>query len=117
MSENISVAEVKAVRWVERILAPIIVAAVVALATCTSAAQNDLVLLQAEVSTITKVNGATKKAIVEIKEVQHKTLEAQHLLDLRVTKIQANQGNLKEDVQELKAQNMEIIRLLRSWGG
>jgi len=98
--------EVKALRWVEWILAPLLVVSVIALGTCTADAQDDLVVLQQTVAQISKVNGETKEAIKEIQKDQNTTR-------VNIGKIESNQEHFKEQINKMQTTQEETNRLLR----
>ena len=98
--------EVKALRWVEWILAPLLVVSVIALGTCTADAQDDLVVLQQTVAQISKVNGETKEAIKEIQADANVTR-------VNIGKIEANQAHFKEQFDRMQTTQEETNRLLR----
>ena len=55
-------------RWIEFILAPILVLSVLTLGKCTASAQDELVVLQRDVSQMNIANGETKTAIKAIEK-------------------------------------------------
>lgn len=103
---NMSTEEIKAVRWVEWILAPLLVMSVLALGKCTASAQDELIVLQRDVSEITKVNGETKTAIKEIQADANVT-------KVNIGKIEANQEHFKEQINQVQRTQEETNRLLR----
>ena len=103
---HMSTEEVKAVRWVEWILAPLLVVGMTALATCTAGAQDDLVVLQQTVAQISRVNGETKVAIAAIEKDNRDTA-------VNIGKIEANQEHFKEQIQKIQSTQEETNRLLR----
>ena len=106
MSESISDAEVKAIRWVEHILAPLIVAAILTLATCMNQTQEAIAQLESNQGVI---DGATDEARAEIKVIKRR----QEQLLINVQKIDTNQENIKDTITDLKTQNSEILKILR----
>ena len=109
-----SAEEVRVVKWVEWVLAPLLVVSVLALGKCTASAQEDLIILQRDVAQIDQINGDTKNAIKAFQVKQSELLENQHQLEKQVTALGAHQSHIKEDISEVKEQNTEILRLLRT---
>jgi septal ring factor EnvC (AmiA/AmiB activator) len=103
---EMSTDEVKAVRWVEHVLAPLLVLGFVGLATCTAGAQDDLIILQATVAQISKVNGETKASIKAIEKDANDT-------KVNIGKIESNQEHFKEQITTIQNQNSEILRIIR----
>lgn len=114
MSPNITDAEVKAIRWVEHILAPLLVACVLTLATCANQTQNAVAQLEVKQGQVEQINGETKQAIKDIASTQNTIIRQQHTLEVDVKKIETHQGHFKDEIIELKKQNTEILRILRN---
>lgn len=113
MTREIGEDEVKAIRWVEWILAPILVVGILTLARCTASAQDELLGLQKDVTNITEVNGQTKAAIQEIRATNAETGKA-------IVEIQTNQKHFIQEIEAIRdSQNttlrsqQETNRLLR----
>ena len=102
-----SVEEVKAIRWVEWILAPLLVVSVLALGNCTAKAQDELIVLQRDVSEITKANGETKAAIKQIERDANIT-------KVSIGKISADVQHNKESIDKIQRTVEETNRLLRN---
>lgn len=98
--------EVKTVRWVEWVLAPILVVSVLALGRCTASAQDELIILQKDVAQITTANGETKAAIKQIEKDANDT-------KVSIGKIEANQENFKAQIGTMQSTQEETNRLLR----
>lgn len=103
---NMSAEEVKAIRWVEWFLAPILVVSVLTLGKCTASAQDELIVLQKDVSQINQVNGETKEAIQQIEKDANET-------KVNIGKIQQNQEHFKEKLSDMQSTQEETNRLLR----
>ena len=113
MTRELGTEEVKAIRWVEWILAPILVIGILTLAQCTASAQDELLVLQKDVTNITKVNGETKVAIQEIRATNMETGKA-------IVEIRTNQKHFIQEIEAIRdSQNttlqgqQETNRLLR----
>lgn len=94
-------------RWVEFILAPLLVLSVITLTKCTASAQDELIVLQRDVAQINEVNGDTKESIKQIEKDNNDT-------KLNVAKIEANQKHFKEQINKLQSTQEETNRLLRT---
>lgn len=110
MTEAISDAEIKAVRWGEHILPPLIVAALLTLATCMNQTQDAITQLQAKQE---QMDGGRLEAKDEIRTIKQR----QEQMLINVQKIDTNQGHFKEQILELKKQNNEMLRILRTQAG
>ena len=108
--------EVKAIRWVERILPPLLIASIIALATCAIQTQEAVAQLQAGQKTEKETHSQTDSDISEIRANQDRLLRQQHSIEVNVQRIDTRQEHFKEEVGELKQQNNEIIRLLTNNG-
>jgi len=98
--------EVKVVKWVEWILAPILVISVLALGRCTASAQDELIILQRDVALGVKVHDETNAAIKEIQRDVNAT-------KVVISAMRADQRNNEKRINTIHIQNTEIIRLLR----
>jgi septal ring factor EnvC (AmiA/AmiB activator) len=103
---EMSVDEVRAIRWVEWILAPLLVVSVLTLGNCTAKAQDELIVLQRDVSEITKVNGETKTAIKQIERDANTT-------KVSIGKISSDVQHNKEQIDKIQRTVEETNRLLR----
>ena len=97
---------IKGLRWVEHILAPILIIGIVGLATCTAGAQDDLIVLQQTVAQINRVNGETKESIKKIEKDANDT-------KVNIGKMEANQEHFKEQINKIQDTQEETNRLLR----
>lgn len=94
------------VRWLELVFAPLMVVLIIALATCSIQAQEDMVVLQGKVSTMIQVDVSRNADIQAIKNSQQST-------DVKVGKIEQNQENFRDQITEIKQQNTQILRILQ----
>ena len=113
MSESVTEAEIRAVRWVEHVLAPLLVMSVLTLATCASQTQKVVAELEVKQSQVERINGDTKQAIKDINTKQGVIIRQQHTLEINVKRIETHQEHFKDELIDLKQQNVEILRLLR----
>lgn len=116
MSEGMTDAEVKAIRWVEHVLAPLLVGAVLTLATCANQTQDAVADLEAKQASVEMINGETKTEIRDIKQNQDQLLRQQHNIEVNVKRIETHQEHFKQEIQSMKRQNEEILRILRAEG-
>lgn len=110
---QVSDSEWTLMRWVEKILAPLITMAIItgvgfAIKVDSALSQQDGRITQIEGD---KVIGAEEVATV--KKQQNKLLESTHRLEVDVERLDTSQQHIKEDIAEIKAQNGEILRILR----
>lgn len=118
--------EVKTIRWVEHVLAPLLVASVLMLTTCASKTtdavdglKTTVKVMQKEQQSMDEVNGETKQAIKDLETQQGEILESQHEIEVTVKQIETHQEHFKGDLEEMKHtndtirdQNVEILRIL-----
>lgn len=109
MSE-MTVEEIKTIRWVEWFLAPTLVIAVLSLGKCTASAQDELIVLQKDVAQINTANGETKKAIKQIEQDANDTKVSIGKIEARQESYQAH---FTQQMNNIRAQNTEILRLIR----
>jgi septal ring factor EnvC (AmiA/AmiB activator) len=108
MSDN----EVKAIRWVEHVLAPLMVIMIVTLATCSVQTQEAIAQLEATDVAETTQHVKTDRDISAIKRKQDVILDQQHNIEINVQRIETHQEHFKDELMDLNTQNAEIIRLL-----
>lgn len=113
MSESITEAEVRVVRWVEHVLAPLLVLSVLTLGTCANQTQQAVAELEVKQSQVERINGDTKLAIKDINSKQSTIIRQQHSLEVNVKRIETHQEHFKDELDEMKEQNAEILRLIR----
>jgi septal ring factor EnvC (AmiA/AmiB activator) len=116
MVENISDAEVRAVRWVEHILAPLIVISIVTLGTCANQTTEAVAQVEAKQVQSDRYHNETKAEIRSVKNKQDIILKQQHEIDVNVKKIETTQGHFNKQIDDLKDQNTEILKILRNGG-
>lgn len=115
MSEGMSDAEVKAIRWVEHILAPLIVVSIVGLVTFSLNASQTMAELQSKVDQQKATDVDLKDQVKVIATEQKVIISNQRQLERQTDRIEAHQENIKVQVTDLKKQNDEILRILRDY--
>lgn len=112
--DEISSAEIRIIRWGEKILTPLLIAGFIGIITFLIHVGNTMAQLSQEQVTI---NG-DKKTIYETLEKLDEKIDDQRAdaqqVKITIQRMDSNQQNLKEQMTDLKQQNIEIIRLLRS---
>jgi septal ring factor EnvC (AmiA/AmiB activator) len=104
---GMSTEEVKAVRWVEWILAPLLVVSVLSLGKCTADAQDELIVLQKDVQSFEKTHVDTDDALQAIQQ----DVQA---IKIENSKIQNNQEHFTTEIQKIQRTQEETNRLLRA---
>jgi len=116
MSQGISDAEVKAIRWVEHILAPLIVVSIVGLTTFALSANQSLAELTTDQQNY-KIDAAElREEVKEISREQKVIINNQRHIEKKLERTGAHQEHFKEEIESLKTQNDEILRILRNNG-
>lgn len=110
---EISEAEIKIIRWGEKILAPLLVAGFIGVAGFLFGVNGTLAQLKGEHETYnandTEVQDTLRR--VELK-LEERAIQQQKI-EVFVGRMDATQQAIKEQVTDLKTQNAEILRLLR----
>jgi len=116
MSQGISDAEVKAIRWVEHILAPLIVVSIAGLITFSMDASQTMAQLQTKVDQAKAVDSDLKTQVAEIGREQKIIINNQRHIEKKLERTETHQEHFKEEIKNLKVQNDEILRILRNNG-
>lgn len=111
--QEISEAEVQIIRWGEKILTPLLIAGFIGIVSYLSHVGTTMAQLATEHNSYNATNGDVKKAITSLDEKIESQVKAQQQIEITVQRIDTSQQNLKEQMNDLKSQNAEIIRLLR----
>ncbi len=69
------------------------------------------------VSELKKQREDVRVEVQEIKQKQSHIIDSQHSIEVTVERIETHQENLREEMRYMKAQNAEILRILRGNGG
>lgn len=93
--------EVKAIRWVEHIMAPLLVFAIIALSTCAVQTQDAVAQLKTEQDHDELQRQKVEVKIERLATKQEAILNSQHQTEVTIKEIETNQGHLKDDVQEI----------------
>lgn len=110
---KISSAEVQAVRWIERILTPLIIAAIIALSTCSINSRDDMMGLKNSVINLSGQAAEARLAVTEFQKAQDTMLSNQHALEVKLKAAETHQLYIKEELAGVKFQNTEILKILR----
>lgn len=113
MSHEITDTEVKAIRWVEHILAPLVVISVLGLATFAMSADTTMAELAKDHERYDTATQELKADVKDIRVGQEAQIESQHAIEVTVKEIEIHQEHFKQEIQEIKTQNGEILRILR----
>ena len=114
MSEGISNAEIKAIRWVEHILAPLIVVSIAGLVAFAMGASNTMAELQGKIDAQKTTDVDLKAQVQEIALEQKTIITNQRDIERKTERIEAHQENIKLQIIDLKKQNDEILKILRN---
>lgn len=114
VSDEISELEVKAIRWVEHILAPLIVASVLGLSAFSFQISKSMAQLEKEHDHALEKGADLRRTVEHIHNVQREMIESQHTIELTIERVETHQEHFREEIEELGEQNNEILRILRS---
>ena len=103
MEVPMSQEEIKVVRWVEKILTPLLVLAVTTLATCSWNTQTAIAQLKSD-----KVHDGS--SMESLHKTQQEILKNVQNAAVERAQTQVNQDNFKTQIKELKEQQNEISR-------
>lgn len=110
--------EVKSIRWVEHVLVPVLLLSVGILSTCAAKTQDTVTKLQTQQAVTAELAMIAKdEATIAIKALtdnQATMLKQQHKIEVNVQRIDTRQEAIEEDVEDMKAQNTEMLKILRS---
>lgn len=113
-STEISEAEVRIIRWGERVLTPLLIAGFIGVVTYLAGVGNTMAQLTAEHDKYNATNGDLKAAVTKLNDKVEEQLEGQHALEVTVKRIETTQGHYKSQIEDIKRQNTEILRLIRA---
>jgi len=111
--QEISEAEVRIIRWGEKVLTPLLIAGFIGIVSYLSHVGSTMAQLATEHNSYNSTNGDVKQAINSLESKIQGQVQAQQKIEVTVQRIDTSQQNLKEQMDDLKVQNNEIIRLLR----
>ena len=110
MSEaRISDQEIKAVRWVEKIMTPVLIAGIISLTTCMYSTTQAVDALKTESKGDAEFHKETKDKISDMRATQNG-------MALQINTMEARQESIREDMTEVKEQSKEILRILQTNG-
>jgi hypothetical protein len=105
--------EVKTIRWVEHILAPLVVMSVIGLASFAMSADTTMAELSKDHERYDETTEELKSDVKDIRDGQHEQLESQHTIEITVKEIETHQQHFKDEISNIKVQNTEILKILR----
>ena len=111
---QISEAEVKIIRWGEKILTPLLIAGFMGIVSFLWGVNNTVAQLGTEHIKYNDTNGDLKASVEKLNVKVDHQLATQHKLEVSMEHLSTTQGNFEKQVDDIKAQNSEIIRLLRA---
>ena len=111
--EEISEAEVTIIRWGEKILTPILVGGFLGIITYLAHVNTTLAELNGAHVVYDASNGDLKTAVKDVQSQQKQILDQQKTIEINVKKIETHQDHFKQQITDLKAQNAEILYILR----
>ena len=101
--------EVETVRWVEKVITPLLVFGIMALTTCMYDTTQAVELLKIE----TRVEGESRKQMtVTVEDIE----VIQRDMALKINTIETNQAHLLNDLEAVKAQSLMILEILQKSG-
>ena len=106
VEKHMSPIEIKTVRWIEKILTPLLLAGILTLSTCMYNTTQAVDRLQVAGQREEVFHVDTKEDIEAIKI-------GQQGMEVRFTKVETKQEAIIEDVSDIKEQNKEILDILR----
>lgn len=111
--QKISEAEVSFIRWVEKLGTPLLVAAILTVAAFSVNIRDTVAQLNVEHDRYNEFNQDINKKISAISNKIDQQNRLQQQLELSVKRIETRQEGYKEQIQDIKTQNAEILRLIR----
>jgi len=114
--KEITEAEIRIIRWGEKILTPLLVAGFIGIIGYLANVGQVVAELQADHNNYDAKNGDFNDAVKEVRDEQQKILKSHHALEINLQRLDTSQSYIKEEVKDIKQQNAEILRILREYG-
>jgi len=111
-TEQISAAEIKIIRWGEKVLTPVLVAGFIGVVSFLIHVGNSMAQLETEQRKYNDNDQRVQQELVSVNVKLDDAVKAQQSIEITIQRIDTTQQNLKENIQELKLQNTKIIELL-----
>ena len=111
--KQISEAEVKIIRWGEKILTPLLVAMILGMAAWVGSMNDSIAQLAGEHDRYNDNNAVIKSEVTKINDKLDRQNNSQQQLELSVKRIETRQEYYKDQIQDVKEQNAQILKLLR----
>jgi hypothetical protein len=112
--QEISETEIRIIRWGERILTPLLVAGVIAISGFLVTVNKTVAQLEDRQTAYVSSNTELKVYLSRLEGKIEAQADARQKIELAVERVMANQASLADQVETLREQNMEIIKILRS---
>jgi hypothetical protein len=114
--KEITEAEIRIIRWGEKILTPLLVAGFVGVIGYLANVGNVVAQLQSDHKNYDSQNGDINITVDQVRAEQQKILRSHHALEINLQRLDTSQSYIKEEVKDIKQQNAEILRILRENG-
>lgn len=112
---QISQAEVSLLRWVEKIGTPLIIAGFIGMAGFLSHVSSTMAELKSEHGNYNQNNVSVTAVLHKVEDKIDEQNKTQKATDINVQKVITQQENFRSQIEDMKVQNQEIIRLLRRY--
>lgn len=116
MAHTVSDTEWTLRQLLDKLLAPLIVLGIVGGIAGFTKFEGALAETKTEVRELKNQRHNVQRTVNELTERQASMLSSQQKVELNVREVQTDQRHMKEDIAEIKAQNREILRILREEG-
>jgi len=111
-TEQISAAEIKIIRWGEKVLTPVLVAGFIGVVSFLIHVGNSMAQLETEQRKYNDNDRHVQQELASVNVKLDNTIRAEQNIEITIQRIDTTQQNFKEDIHELKRQNTKIIELL-----
>jgi hypothetical protein len=111
--QEISETEVRIIRWGEKILTPLLIAGIIAISGFLVTVNKTVAQLEDRQVTYVASNAELKVYLTRLETKIELQADARQKIEIAVERVMANQAGLASQVDDLKKQNVEIIKILR----
>jgi len=111
--QEISETEVRIIRWGEKILTPLLIAGIIAISGFLVTVNKTVAQLEDRQVTYVASNAELKVYLSRLEGKIEAQADARQKIEIAVERVMANQAGLASQVDDLKKQNVEIIKILR----
>lgn len=112
--QEISDTEIQIIRWGEKVLTPLLVAGVLAITGFLITVNKTVAQLEDRQETYVSSNTELKVYLSRLEGKIEEQTHARQKVEIAVGRMEASQEAIREQVSDLKDQNTEIIKILRS---